>query len=350
MWTVASAIANSIQADADVRHLETTADSSAASVWKLVVAIAAYLRFLAILLFRRPDVVHVHFASGYSIVRKLPFINAACRMGVPVLAHHHGGAFTEFIGAEDWRVHAARRALKRTMLIAVIDERSMSLLSNWLGLPNERFVLLPNTVVVPTSVSKRRTQERDSLTFLYVGRLSIEKGVDDLLEAFAGMADQMPRASLIVAGDGSQLDVLLASSRGLRVDFLGRVTAEDRDNLLDRCDVFVLPSHVENVPLALMEAMAYGLPVVATRVGGVPDMVENGSSGLIVEAGDVVGMRQAMVRCAEDGSLRRALGRAARVRAASFDRRALRGHVLCAYRRLVVEAMEQEGEGYGSRE
>lgn len=155
-----------------------------------------------------------------------------------------------------------------------------------------------------------------------VGRLSADKGgQDDLLWAASELRKSHPRARLLIIGDGPLRPDLekYAAELGMldtqAAIFTG--TRNDVDRLLGAMDVFVLPSHMEALPIAVLEAMSMCLPVVATRVGGVPEVVQDGSTGLLVEPGDRPGMRDALARLASDRSLAHCLGTSgqARVRA-----------------------------------
>ena len=111
---------------------------------------------------------------------------------------------------------------------------------------------------------------------------------------------------LVVAGDGPL--------RALVPDALGFVSHDELERLYDRAAVVVLPSYREGLPLCVLEAMAHGRPVVATAVGGIPQLVEDGRTGLLVEPGDAEALRSALERLLSDPELRRRMGRAARAR------------------------------------
>lgn len=145
-----------------------------------------------------------------------------------------------------------------------------------------------------------------------VCRLSAQKNVGALLEAFGRLGDL--DAVLLVAGDGPLRSTLEAAGRDLgiagRVRFLG--ARSDVPDLLGATDVCVLPSLWEGNPLAILEAMAAGVPVVATRVGGVPEFVRDGETGSLVPPGDVGALEVALRRIVTDAAFRRALGSGAR--------------------------------------
>jgi len=161
---------------------------------------------------------------------------------------------------------------------------------------------------------------------LYVGRLVQTKGLDVLAKAMKGV-----RSTLVVCGKGPSSHIL----KGLpNVKLAGHVAEEEKHKLLARCKFLVLPSRIESFGLVLLEAMAHGKPVVATRVGGVPEVV--GDAGILVEPGDSRQLRDAMNSLLSDDGLRRELGKKAWARASilSWDRTA--SEVLEVYREVLM--------------
>ena len=134
--------------------------------------------------------------------------------------------------------------------------------------------------------------------FLSLGRLSERKGSYDLVNAFASLSPELrARARLVLAGDGDVEGVRqLAAPLGDSVRVLSWIDSAERDRLLDASDVFVLPSHAEGLPMALLEAMAAGLPAIVTPVGGIPDVLTHGAEGLLVEPGTSYQLAAAMTR------------------------------------------------------
>lgn len=177
----------------------------------------------------------------------------------------------------------------------------------------------------------------DDVLITSVARLEPQKNPLALIEAFA-QADE-PRARLLMAGEGSLLEAarLKAEQRGMagRVRFLG--VRGDVPELLCASDVFVLASGWEGHPLSVMEAMAAGLPVVATSVGGVPELVSDGVTGILVPPGDVCGLARALASLAADPQRRRELGAAGRAASAHFDVNAM----VAAYAALFEEVLRR---------
>ena len=162
--------------------------------------------------------------------------------------------------------------------------------------------------------------DRDAILFTCVGRLEPQKNPLLLVQAFAALNN--PRIHLIMLGEGSLREQLAAyiHQHGLerRVHLLGK--RNEVPECLAASDVFVLSSNWEGNPLAVMEAMAAGLPVVGTAVGGVPELVESGRQGILVPPGDCAAFRDAMRTLLNDPEKRTAMAKAARVRAiATFN-------------------------------
>lgn len=143
---------------------------------------------------------------------------------------------------------------------------------------------------------------------LYIGRLAVEKGIPVLFESLRLLSAEDHDFKLILVGDGPDAAALKSMAQGMgianRIVFAGYAGQEEvREHLL-QSDIFVLPSFAEGVPVSLMEAMACGVPVIATYVGGVAELVQDGETGQIVFAGDPVGLKEAIVRYLSDFSLR----------------------------------------------
>jgi glycosyltransferase involved in cell wall biosynthesis len=152
---------------------------------------------------------------------------------------------------------------------------------------------------------------------LFTGRLAAVKGLPVLLEALRDLQDDW---RLTVIGDGPDRTALQAQAAGLPVDFVGYRSQAEVAEALALTDVFVLPSFAEGVPVVLMEAMAAGVPVVATRIAGVPELVEDGVHGRLVTPGNAKALRDAIACCLQDPDRRRRMGAAARAKVATaFD-------------------------------
>jgi glycosyltransferase involved in cell wall biosynthesis len=290
----------------------------AGSGWtKAAMAVRGWWRVAMALATLDAPLVHVQTASRASFWRKSVVCLLARTAGRPYLLHVHGGEFMKFYGEESrplaqrWIRHTLSRA---ALVIALSEQWRERLLTI---APGARVEVLPNGVALPdlqgSDVLDARRREERSL--LFVGDLISAKGIHDLIRAFARIASRFPQLELICAGGRPPPDLdRLIADLGLqqRVVFPGWLGPERLRAELARATVFALPSYAEGMPMALLEAMSWGLPVIATPVGGVPQVVEHEVNGLLVTPGDIDGIAAAAMRLLSEPKLREPLGAAAR--------------------------------------
>jgi glycosyltransferase involved in cell wall biosynthesis len=171
---------------------------------------------------------------------------------------------------------------------------------------------------VDTEFFVPKENSNDSQCILFSGRLILEKGLLDLIECAKHVCDKYPSASFVLAGSGPLEETLRKSieREGLSKNFT-LLRAVDRNKLLlhyQNSTIFVLPSHYESFPNVLLEAMACGIPVVATRVCDIPKIVKDGENGFLVPPKDPYALARAIVILLEDEKLRKRMGRASRDR------------------------------------
>ena len=155
-------------------------------------------------------------------------------------------------------------------------------------------------------------------TIVCVGRLSPEKGQAGLLEVFASVRTKHPEASLVLAGDGPDRSNLEETAKELGIEeavkLVGRMTEEEALAEIARSDLLVLPSFMEGLPIVLMEAMAIGVPVVASRVAGIPELVDDGKTGLLFTPSNWEELGDCMDRLLSDDKLCAAITEQAKAR------------------------------------
>jgi glycosyltransferase involved in cell wall biosynthesis len=263
----------------------------------------------------QPDVVHLHSTKAGLIGRVV-----AAAMGKPALYTPHGTSW-HYTGRVGRVQLALERALRRvtTTLVSVCAEEAAAFVAE-VGFDRQRIRVVPNGVRVPDDAelaAVRATQREaygighDEVWLAFVGRLTAEKGADVLLRALAA---HVGASGLLIVGDGPQhgwLESQVAAA-SIPVRFCGY--QQDVTPFLAMADVFVQPSRSEGLPFAALEAMAHGLPVVASRVGGLPGAVDG--AGLLVPSEDPTALATALRTMCADADLRRRLGEAGRRRVA----------------------------------
>lgn len=256
-----------------------------------------------------PDVVNAHYASGYGTL--------AVRAGVPLVLNVWGSDVYEFPDSGPLQRWLLRRNLKRADQVVstseVMAKRTVSVC------PQVR-----NIKVVPFGVDMERFAPSDSqheaLVIGTVKTLAPKYGIDTLVRAFAEVVASHPQARLRIVGGGPQEGELkrLSVDLGITsyVDFVGPVPHERVPDELRRIDIYAALSRAdsESFGVAVIEASACGLPVVVSEVGGLPEVVEAGVTGLVVPRDDAHAAAAALRRLMDSDSERRAMGLAGRVR------------------------------------
>ncbi len=293
-------------------YLETHVEGSKLS--KLSVALKALLKMIILLLKRDVALVHVHSAQGVSFWRKSVYILVAFIARCPVIFHLHGCEFMQF-----YNDRCGKLAKKFVCLILEKSSYVISLSSQWKRnilqiAKNANVVCVYNSVLVPP-VRPLTPQKKRSPVLLFLGRLGKRKGIYDLLDAVATVKSKIPNVKLKCGGDGELTQVSAkAEDLGIldNVDILGWVRGNDKQILLDEASIYVLPSYDEGLPMGILEAMSNGLPVVASTVGGIPDAIDTGIDGVLIEPGDLDALVSSIETLLLNAELRGKMGNAAR--------------------------------------
>ncbi|HTH16407.1 MAG TPA: glycosyltransferase family 4 protein, partial [Magnetospirillum sp.] len=257
--------------------------------------------------------------------------------GIPTILHLHGADFAEFCrGLSPHGRRLVKDMVHRAESVVTLGSCWRDFAMAELDLPAERIEVLPNAVPGPERIPDHT--HHGPCRILFLGVLGPRKGVPVLLRALASPMMQGFAWEAMLAGNGEISESkALAQLLGIaeRLTFTGWVAEDKAHELLAWADLLVLPSRNEGLPMAILEAMAWGLPVVSTPVGAIPDAVEHGSNGFLLPVGDEVALAAALSLLAEDAPLRRRMGAASRLRwARDFDIRAYNRRLEALFRRV----------------
>lgn len=261
------------------------------------------------LLVWRPKIVHIHFGWGASYYRKSVFIVLANLFPVKIVLHCHTGRFNLLY--EEKKTLARRYihfTIKSANLILVVSEALKSYFDN--RLVDIPIYLLNNAVESPDPSQIQRTPKT---IILSMGRLGPRKGTYDILQAVPHVIAEIPNAEFWLAGDGefdAVENYIVQHKLEQNVRLLGWIQDQEKQNCLTQANVFLLPSYFEGTPVAILEAMAYGLPIVSTTVGGIPALISEGEMGFLIEPGDVDAMVEKLLLLLNDEALCQKLGAA----------------------------------------
>ncbi|UBV44325.1 glycosyltransferase (plasmid) [Deinococcus taeanensis] len=287
----------------------------------------------------RPSLVHLHSAAYGSFARKALLLWAARGVfRVPTVLHLHAGEFETFYGACPPLARALVRAtLRRADRVITLSPALAAAVTRIA--PGARVTVAANGVALAPAA---RVLARRAPRVLFAGVLIDRKDPVGLLRAWAA-CPRPPGARLVFAGDGplrADLEALAAELGVSRsVDFRGWLDPAGVAAEMDQADILALPSHFEGQPLSLLEGMARGLALLSTRVGGIPDLIEDGVSGRLVPPGDPGALSAALAELLSDQDARARYGAAAYARAAhAFDIRRTWQSLDTVYRTLAQGA------------
>lgn len=339
--TVEKFILQYISAEVKIQHISTREDGSA--IHKISVFAKGLLALSLRLLSKKTDVVHIHMADWGSVFRKAVITIIGLILHKPVLIHAHGPEFhLTYNSLPRWMQKCLSLIFRSCQGFIVLSNSWKNFYVTNLGLETERVFVLPNPVCVPDKIPDRL--DSNKVRLLFSGRVGQRKGAFDLIKAFADLpAEQKVRAELIFAGDGDiEQGIALVNSLNLanHITFVGWLNSDKRDKLLKNSHIFILPSYNEALPMALLEAMSWGLPVITSPVGGIPEIITANKNGLVVTPGDIQQLTAAMQLLIENHNLRETLGQNARSSILGFDVKVYCDNLLDMYHLLAKNSQE----------
>lgn len=236
------------------------------------------------------SIVHIHTASNNDFKRNAVYISIAKSLGKKVVLHVHGGGFKDYYNQNSDYV---RKQLDKVDAIIALSKYWKDFFSCVLGYENVFVVhnIIPSPHYIPH-------KSKEIFNLLYLGHIYERKGIFDLvnlIQEFRGF--YASRLRLHIGGGLFEIDKLLdmLEKDGLEdvITYEGWVSGAAKDDLLNMADAYILPSYSEGVPISILEAMSYHLPIIATKVGGIPSIV-NDRNGILIEPGNKTQMKDAI--------------------------------------------------------
>lgn len=255
------------------------------------------------------DVVHIHMSHNGSFTRKYLIHKLCKKYGVGNIIHLHSSEFVTFYEtSSDLQKQKIRELLTNCDYVIALGNEWENRIKKIA--PKAKIQIIKNTVHIPDECTN---QNVDQLNFLYLGVLVERKGVIDLLKAIRRLYDdgilQDNKVIFNIGGTGECEKTLknYVSDNKLEhyVNFLGWVSGDDKIKHLRSNQVLVLPSYNEGLPIAILEAISYGMPVIATEVGSVAEAVQDGKNGFLYQAGEIDKLSDALRKIIESPSLRK---------------------------------------------
>lgn len=262
------------------KWIETHRDGGAFT--KLSYLVKGFLQFLLCVPFY--DIVHIHTSEPPSALRKVLFMAVSKLLGKKVIVHFHSFSVDTTIKSKYQNVY--RYLFGKADVVLVLSKYWQDELCRTFGFNDNKVKVLYNPCT--TEVSSNAYPKRKQI--LYAGTVNARKGYADMIKAFAQIADRYPDWSIVFAGNGEiEEGKALASQLGIakQAVFLGWVRGEEKDKAFKEASIFCLPSYAEGFPMGVLDAWAYGLPVITTPVGGIPDIAIDENNCLLFNPGDV---------------------------------------------------------------
>lgn len=265
------------------------------------------------------DIVHIHVSVRGSFRRKYRIAKIARNKKKKLILHEHNGEFAEIFESEsnDYRAKV-REFFSWADTVIVLSEEWQGYFAKNICDAN-KIMVMHNAVSLPHVPVNPCTRQ----DVLFLGRLGARKSPDVLLHAAKALHAQFPEVRYCFAGDGN-IEKYKALAKELDIDdqcdFLGWVKGDEKERLVRESGVFCLPSRHEGMPMSLLEMMAYGLPCIATPVGGIPQVICDGENGILTSVGNYDELAKKLAMLLDDPGLRQRIGFAARETiAAEFD-------------------------------
>lgn len=317
-WTLMVSRYAATQSNIQLRIVDTASRWRAMDdvvVWKRVLGggfqlLRDFARVFAQLC-RHPQVLHLTTSGQLGVIRDIAVMSIARVFRVPVIYHIRFGRVPQLASgtSREWRFLA--RAMRLAHTVMAIDASTEQAIQR--RLPDVKVVRVPNGVDI-NRLTMAHAGSAVGRTVMFLGWVIPTKGIEELVEAWAELRPHGWR--LLIAGPGNTdyQDRLIRAYEPTECEFIAEKSHDEAMMLMSKADVFVLPSYTEGFPNVVLEAMALGKPIIATRVGAIPEMLEGGC-GILVEPREVDELKNALNDLLEDPDLRQRLGAQARERA-----------------------------------
>lgn len=272
----------------DFRYIMTTTGNS--SLVKLMTFVKAVMIFIYHNITNSYDIVHIHGSSWMSFKMRTIFIAIAHIFNKKIIFHNHGGEFKLFTKTN---YKLVKKYLDKVDVVVALS-------SEWKDF-FEQELLIKNVIIIRNIIPIPKTTEPKSssniFTMLYLGAICPGKGIFDLLEVLANNRDKYNNRLLLKIGGNGETEKLVRFINDNKLDnivsFEGWVDGDKKIKLLSETDIYILPSYNEGLPISILEAMSYKKPIISTRVGGIPQIVDD-SNGFLIEPGDKLQIKNAL--------------------------------------------------------
>ncbi len=275
----------------DIILLKTSYYKDKQSAYELFMLFKSIFKIFFILTTKKISIVHIHSSSGFSFIRKSLFVIISKIYFKKVVFHIHASKFYSFFIHKNTllRFYVHQILKISDLIITLCQDWEYKLKTNY---PNINVITLHNPIAIKPEASRKNYEQRGTLQILFLGFLIPSKGIFDILKiAKIFYKNNVKNIKFIIAGKGeienAIIDFINTNSLNDFVKYVGWVADQKKISFLESSDIFFLPSYNEGMPISILEAMSYSLPIISTRIAGIPDMVINGKNGYLYDPGQI---------------------------------------------------------------
>lgn len=285
---------------------------------KLLMLLKGLVELLYYFLFKPIKIVHVHTAERVSFVRKSIFIVISKLFNKKVILHMHGGDFIEYYNKNTKFCNAICRRVDSIVCVSKYFEVKYKEIHL-----NENIITIYNASKNPLYDKMPRNLDSKILNILFLGAINDAKGIFEIVDMWSKNKIEISshfKLTICGIGQGDRLNTLIKEYE-LRdsINYKGWVNREEKEELLSKCDIYIQPSHFESFGIAILEAMHYGVPIIATNIGGIPELVEDETNGYLIAVGDMKAMRNSLIKLNNNRHILREFGDNSKIKSAKFS-------------------------------
>jgi len=308
-------------------HIETN------TILKIIYFISSIVKSSLYFLNPQYKIIHMHISKHGSIMRKNIFIKISKILKKKIILHTHGAEFFSYYNQlkKNQKIKLSNILNKSDAFIVLSEKRKKEYAKI---IAKDKIHIIPNFISIPKTLEKKSKQLINIIT---LGRLGNRKGTYDLINALNIIKQLNFEANLAGDGDLNTYQKYIDNFKLTKqIKLLGWISGDNKKELLEKADIFVLPSYFEDMPMAILEAMAYGIPIISTNIAGIPEVVENNANGFLIKPGDINNLANKLKTLIINKSLRCQMGkRSLKIIREKFEQSLIEKRILIIYKNLL---------------
>jgi glycosyltransferase involved in cell wall biosynthesis len=253
------------------------------------------IRLLFLILMQKPQIIHIHVSSAMGFWQKAVYFKISKLLRRITILHMHGANFKEwYANVDQKRKNKILNVLNKSDAIIVLSKSSKDFYSK---ISNNKNIFVINNAMEDIDFEKyRRVYSKNKFIVLFLSRICKRKGVYDLLKTIKSIDNQ--NIKFVFVGPYENKEKFFKEMERLNIKskclVVGEVMGKERLKYFTSADLFILPSYAEGLPVAILEAMSFGLPIVSTTVGAIPEVIEK-KNGILISPGNINEMKNAII-------------------------------------------------------